>query len=52
MRPGPVVPVPAKEVVAFGAVGAVPSGVGVVVGGEIPYLPEARKKKTRTRRSG
>ena len=45
MRPGPVVPVPAKEVVAFGAVGAVPSGVGVVVGGEIPYLPEARKKK-------
>ena len=45
MRPGPVVPVPAKEVLAFGAVGAVPSGVGVVVGGEIPYLPEARKKK-------
>ncbi len=45
MRPGPVVPVPAKEVVALGAVGAVPSGVGVVVGGEIPYLPEARKKK-------
>ena len=24
MRPGPVVPVPAKEVLAFGAVGAVP----------------------------
>ena len=45
MRPGPVVPVPAKEVLAFGAVGAVPSGLGVVVGGEIPYLPEARKKK-------
>lgn len=45
MRPGPVVPVPAKEVLAFGAVGAVPSGVGVVDGGEIPYLPEARKKK-------
>ena len=45
MRPGPVVPVPAKEVLAFGAVGAVPSGVGVVEGGEIPYLPEARKKK-------
>ena len=45
MRPGPVVPVPAKEVVALGAIGAVPSGVGVVVGGEIPYLPEARKKK-------
>ncbi len=45
MRPGPVVPVPAKEVVALGAIGAVPSGVGVVVGGEIPYLPEARKKR-------
>jgi len=45
MRPGPVVPVPAKEVVALGAVGAVPSGVGIVVGGEVPYLPEARKKK-------
>ncbi|MEZ5289968.1 MAG: hypothetical protein R2745_02710 [Vicinamibacterales bacterium] len=45
MRPGPVVPVPAKEVLAFGAVGAVPSGVGVVVGGEVPYLPEAKTKK-------
>ena len=33
MRPGPVVAVPAKEVVALGAIGAVPSGVGVVVGG-------------------
>lgn len=44
MRPGPVVPVPAKEVLALGAVGSVPSGVGVV-DGEIPYLPEARKKK-------
>jgi hypothetical protein len=45
MRPGPVVPVPAKEVVALGAVGAVPSGFGVVVGGTIPYLPEALAKK-------
>ncbi len=41
MQPGPVVPVPAAEVLAFGAVGSVPSGQGVVVGGEIPYLPEA-----------
>ena len=41
MRPGPVVPVPAREVVALGAVGAVPSGGGVVVGGAIPYTPEA-----------
>lgn len=45
MRPGPVVPVPAKEVIAFGAVGAIPSGLGVVVGGEIPYLPAALLKK-------
>ena len=29
-REGPVGPVPAKEVVAFGAVGAVPAGLGVV----------------------
>jgi hypothetical protein len=45
MRPGPVVPVPAKEVVALGAVGSVPSGDGIVVGDELPYLPEALKKK-------
>jgi hypothetical protein len=45
MRPGPVIPVPAKEVVALGAVGSVPSGLGVVVGGEIPYTPEALAKK-------
>jgi len=40
-REGPVVPVPAKEVVALGAVGAVPAGMGVVQGGAIPYRPEA-----------
>jgi hypothetical protein len=45
MRPGPVVPVPAKEVIAFGAVGSVPSGLGVVEGDEIPYRPEALAKK-------
>ncbi|MEW6321935.1 MAG: hypothetical protein AB1635_12730 [Acidobacteriota bacterium] len=45
MRPGPVVPVPAKEVIAFGAVGSVPFGMGVVVGNEIPYTPEALAKK-------
>ena len=45
MRPGPVVPVPAKEVIAFGAVGSVPSGLGVVEGDELPYTPEALKKK-------
>jgi hypothetical protein len=45
MRPGPIVPVPDKEVIALGAVGSVPGGLGVVEGGEIPYTPEARKKK-------
>jgi hypothetical protein len=29
----------------LGAIGAVPPGLGVVVGGEIPYLPEARAVK-------
>jgi hypothetical protein len=32
--------VPAAQVLAFGAVGAVPPGMGVVEGGEIPYRPE------------
>jgi hypothetical protein len=41
MVPGPVVPVPAPEVVAFGAFGAVPPSMGIVEGGEIPYLPAA-----------
>jgi hypothetical protein len=45
LRPGPVVPVPAKEVVALGAIGAVPAGVGIVEGGEIPYKPEALATK-------
>ncbi len=49
LQPGPVVPVPANEVLAFGAVGAVPSGQGVVVGGEIPYLPEALAKRNENR---
>src|SRR5271168_5532823 len=41
LRPGPFGPVPAAPVLALGAVGAVPPGVGVVEGGEIPYKPEA-----------
>ena len=49
MRAGPVIPVPAREVVALGAVGAVPAGTGIVVGGEIPYLPEALAKKKENR---
>jgi len=45
MQEGPVVPVPANGVVAFGAVGSVPSGWGVVVGGPIPYLPDALARR-------
>jgi len=45
MRPGPVVPVPAAPVLAFGAVGAVPAGNGIVEGDELPYLPDAAKKQ-------
>ena len=44
LRPGPFTPVPAKAVVALGAVGAVPAGVGVV-DGRIPYQPWALEKK-------
>jgi hypothetical protein len=45
LRPGPYGPVPAAPVLALGAVGAVPPGIGVVDGGSIPYLPDAAKKK-------
>lgn len=48
-REGPAGPVPAKEVVALGAVGAVPAGIGVVVGDEIPYQPWARKRQIENR---
>jgi len=45
IRPGPVVPVPAREVLYLGAVGSVPGGMGVVDGDDIPYKPEALAKK-------
>src|SRR5258708_11065023 len=45
MRPGPVVPVPAKDVLALGAVGSVPAGLGVVEGGAIPYTPAALQQR-------
>ena len=45
LRPGPHGPVPAKDVLALGAVGAVPGGLGVVEGDEIPYQPWALEKK-------
>ncbi|HKK94102.1 MAG TPA: hypothetical protein VJ925_11760 [Longimicrobiales bacterium] len=49
MQEGPVVPVPAEAVLALGAVGSVPSGYGVVVGGEIPYRAEARATRNENR---
>jgi hypothetical protein len=45
VRPGPAGPVPAKEVLALGAIGAVPGGPGVVEGNVVPYKPEALKQK-------
>jgi hypothetical protein len=45
VRPGPFGPVPAAAVLALGAVGSVPPGLGVVEGDTIPYLPDALKKK-------
>ncbi len=53
MRPGPVVPVPAKEVLAFGAIGSVPAGLGVVEGDELPYNADGTEEESRrTRRTG
>ena len=40
---GPVVPIPHPDIVALGAVGSVPAGLSVVVGGEIPYTKKAMK---------
>src|SRR5580693_326280 len=45
LRSGPYGPVPAAPVLALGAVGSVPPGLGIVDGGEIPYKPEALKIK-------
>ena len=49
MRPGPVTPVPAREVLALGAVGSVPAGLGIVEGGTIPYTPEAKTQRDENR---
>src|SRR6266478_1228806 len=45
LRAGPFGPVPAAPVLALGAVGSVPPGLGVVDGGEIPYQPWALEQK-------
>jgi len=45
LRQGPYGPLPAAPVLALGAVGSVPPGVGIVEGGEIPYKPDALAKR-------
>jgi hypothetical protein len=45
LREGPHGQLPAVPVLALGAVGSVPPGLGVVTGGKIPYKPEALQKK-------
>jgi hypothetical protein len=49
LRQGTFSQVPAKEVLALGAVGAVPGGPGVVDGGTIPYKPEAKALRDENR---
>src|SRR5262249_25020117 len=49
LRAGPYGPVPAAPVLALGAVGSVPPGMGVVEGDTIPYLPDALKKRNDNR---
>ena len=45
LRAGPHGPLPASPVLALGAVGAVPPGLGVVEGDDIPYQPAALAKR-------
>lgn len=51
MRPGPYGPVPAASVVALGAVGSVPAGIGIVQneGGKIPYTADALEMRNENR---
>ncbi|MEM7218565.1 MAG: hypothetical protein AAF515_09385 [Pseudomonadota bacterium] len=43
--PGDLGPVPAPEIVALGAVGAVPGGAGVIDRERLPYKPAARRQQ-------
>src|SRR5262245_24330229 len=45
LRAGPYGQLPAAQVVALGAVGAVPPGPGVIEGDAIPYQPWAAARK-------
>ncbi|MFT7653489.1 MAG: hypothetical protein ACI9UU_002600 [Candidatus Azotimanducaceae bacterium] len=45
LREGPMGPLPSVKTLYMGAVGAVPPGLGVVVGGKIPYTAEGLATK-------
>jgi hypothetical protein len=49
LQPGPVVPVPATEIVNMGTLAAVPSHWGVVDGGVIPYTVDALARRNENR---
>ena len=51
MRTGPIVPVPVKELVSLGAVGAIPPSLGVVEGGDIPYKESALAQREENRQN-
>ncbi len=42
---GPMGPIPAKAVLAMGAVSAVPPGLGIVEGGKLPYTEAGRARQ-------
>jgi len=46
---GPVGAVPAAPILALGAIGSIPGGIGVVEGGEIPYQPAALAQRQENR---
>ena len=50
LREGPYGPLPDLATLYLGAVAAVPPGLGVVVGGKIPYTPEALAERDENRR--
>jgi hypothetical protein len=49
LQPGPVVPVPATEIVNMGTLASVPSHWGVVDGGVIPYTADALARRNENR---
>ena len=49
LREGPMGPVPSIPTLRMGAVAAVPPSLGVVVGGKLPYKPEALAKRDANR---